>query len=71
MIDLKPVDISDSNQMDVLYSGSIQRALLYKLVELDADGGFRPKEPVTRADAATAVYQALEYLKAHPAPQLQ
>lgn len=71
MIDLKPVDISDSSQMDVLYSGSIQRALLYKLAELDADGGFRPKEPVTRADAAIVVCQALEYLKAHPSPQVQ
>jgi hypothetical protein len=71
MIDLKPVDISDNDRMDVLYSGTVQRALLYKLVELDADGGFRPKEAVTRADAAAAVYQALEYLKAHPTPQVQ
>ena len=71
MINLKLVDISDGGQLDVLYSGSIQRALLYKLTELDADGGFRPKEAVTRADAAVQVYQALEYLKAHPASQAQ
>jgi hypothetical protein len=71
MIDLTPADISDSDQMEVLYSGSIQRALLYKLVELDADGGFRPKEAVTRGDAAVQVYQALEYLKAHTAPKTQ
>jgi hypothetical protein len=69
MIDLKPMDISDNDQIDVLYSGTIQRALLYKLVQLDADGGIRPKEAVTRADAAAAVYQALEYLKAHTAKQ--
>lgn len=71
MIDLKPVDISDSSQMDVLYSGSIQRALLYKLAELDADGGFRPKEAVTRADAAVQIYNSLEYLQAHPAAKAQ
>jgi hypothetical protein len=63
MINLKPVDIKDESQMNVLYSGAIQRALLYKLVQLDADGGFRPKEPITREDAAAQVYNALEYLK--------
>jgi hypothetical protein len=71
LIKLIPADISDSAKINILYSGAIQRALVYKLVQLDADGGFRPKEPVTRADAATAVYQALEYLKAHPVPQVQ
>lgn len=71
LINLIPADICDSDQMNILYSGSIQRALVYKLVELDADGGFRPKDAVSRADAAVQVYQALEYLKAHPAPQAQ
>ena len=63
MIDLKPVDIKDESQMNVIYSGTIQRALLYKLVQQDADGGFRPKETITREDAAVQVYNALEYLK--------
>lgn len=71
LINLIPADISDDAQMNILYSGAIQRALVYKLTQLDADGGFRPKEAVTRADAAAQVYQALEYLKAHPAPQVQ
>lgn len=68
MIKLVPSDIADHDQLDVLYSGTIQRALVYQLVQLDSVGNFRPKEPITRGDAAVEVYNALEYLKAHPAP---
>jgi hypothetical protein len=71
LINLIPTDISDSAKMNILYSGAIQRALVYKLVQLDADGGFRPTEAITRADAAVQIYNALEYLKTHPAPQVQ
>lgn len=71
MIKLIPVDIADNDQLEGLYSGAIQRALLYKLVQLDTNGSFRPKEPITRGDAAVQVYNALEYLKANPAPTVQ
>ncbi|HVI40312.1 MAG TPA: S-layer homology domain-containing protein, partial [Anaerovoracaceae bacterium] len=68
MINLVPADVADGDQLDAVYSGSIQRALLYKLVQLDADGCFRPQDNMTRGDAAVQVFNALEYLKAHPAP---
>lgn len=71
MIKLIPVDIADNDQLEGLYSGAIQRALVYKLVQLDANGGFRPKESITRDDAAVQVYNALEYLKAHRLPMVQ
>ena len=71
MINLVPADIADNGQLNVLYSGAIQRALVYKLVQLDTNGSFRPKESITRSDAAVQVYNALEYLKAHPTPTLQ
>ncbi|HYE69108.1 MAG TPA: S-layer homology domain-containing protein [Anaerovoracaceae bacterium] len=71
MINLVPVGITDDDQLNVLYSGVIQRALVYKLVQLDTNGSFRPKESITRSDAAVQVYNALEYLKAHPAPTVQ
>lgn len=71
MINLVPTDIADNDQLDVLYSGAIQRALVYKLVELDTNGSFRPKESIARGDAAVQAYNALEYLKAHPTPILQ
>lgn len=71
MINLVPVTISDEAQINVSYSGAIQRALLYKVTELDAAGGFDPKGIITRSEAAVEVYNALEYLKAHPAPIIE
>lgn len=68
MIKLAPVEIMDQSQMTVSYSGAIQRALSYGIVKLDAAGNFNPKGEVSRAEAAEQIYNALEYLKAHPAP---
>lgn len=70
MINLVPVDIADHDQLNVLYSGSIQRALHYNLVQLAADGSFYPAKHITREEAAVQIYNALEYLKAHPAPAI-
>lgn len=67
-VKLLPVDIADESKMNVVYSGSIRRALLYQLVQTDADRNFRPKAPITRSEAAVQVYNALEYLKTHAAP---
>ena len=55
------IDIADENQIAVLYSGAIQRALLYGIVKLDTDNRFNPKEEISRAEAALQVYLALEY----------
>ncbi|NHN35264.1 S-layer homology domain-containing protein [Paenibacillus agricola] len=62
------VDISDMDQMNVEYSGSIQRAINYGVIKLSADGKMNPKAEITRADAAEEIYNAIEYLKAHQAP---
>lgn len=67
-VKLLPVDIADESKMNVVYSGSIRRALLYQVAQLDADRNFRPKAPITRSEAAVQVYNALEYLKTHAAP---
>jgi len=58
-----PIDVADENQITVLYSGAIQRALLYGLVKLDTDNRFNPKEEISRAEAAAQVYLALEYIR--------
>jgi len=62
-VKLMGIDIVDDNQITVLYSGSIQRALSYGLVKLDADNRFNPKEEISRAEAALQVYLALEYIR--------
>lgn len=61
------VEFKDQNQVKVDYSGSIQRALNYGVVELDKNGEFHPKKEITRAEAAIEISNALNYLKAHPA----
>jgi hypothetical protein len=71
MIKLNPVAIADEDQLTVDYSGAIQRALVYGVTKLDQDGKFNPKTEISRAEAAEQIYNALEYIKAHPAPQVQ
>jgi len=71
MINIVPVDIADDSQLDPSYQGSVQRSLKYKINTLDANGKFNPKSELTRAEAAVMLYNALEYLKAHPAPAQQ
>lgn len=61
-------NFKDQDQVKVEYSGSIQRALNYGVVELDREGNFHPKKEITRAEAAIEISNALQYLKAHPAP---
>ncbi|MBB3128437.1 hypothetical protein FHS19_003091 [Paenibacillus rhizosphaerae] len=67
---LKPVvvDFKDQDQVKTEYSGSIQRALKYGVVKLDANENFNPKRVITRAEAAVEISNMLTYLKAHPAP---
>jgi hypothetical protein len=66
MIKMVPAKITDESKLDPSYQGSIQRSLIYNITALDASGNFNPKTQITRAEAAIMVYNALEYLKAHP-----
>lgn len=68
MIKIIPVEIADEDQITVDYQGAIQRALVYNVIKLDGEGKLNPKGKITRAEAAEQIYNALEYLKAHPAP---
>lgn len=69
MINLVPAEIADEDQLTIVYSGAIQRALHYGVVQLDAKGNFSPKSKMTRTEAAEEIYNALAYIKAHPAPK--
>ncbi|WP_202710348.1 S-layer homology domain-containing protein [Sporosalibacterium faouarense] len=71
MINIVPIEITDEDQMAIEYSGAIQRAIIYGVVELDSDGKFDPKTEISREEAAVQIYNALEYLKAHPAPVIE
>lgn len=70
-IKLVPAQINDNKDLTIDYEGSIQRALAYNVVKLDEQGNFHPKAEISRAEAAVQIYNALEYIKAHPAPSPQ
>lgn len=61
------MNLCSSNQLTVSYDGAIQRALVYGIVQLGAEGKFNPKEKITRAEATEQIFDALEYIEAHPA----
>lgn len=67
MIKIAPVDIADNSEFTAGYDGSIQRALVLGITSLDSEGKFHPAQDVTRAEAAEMIYNALEYIAAHPA----
>ncbi|WP_025847535.1 S-layer homology domain-containing protein [Brevibacillus agri] len=68
MINLAPVAIKDGDALTPSYQGAIQRALHFGIVKLDAEGNLHPKAVITRKEAAELIYNAIEYLQAHPAP---
>jgi hypothetical protein len=68
MIKIMPVDIADNADFTNGYDGSIQRALALGIARLDSSGKFHPAADITRAEAAEMVYNAMEYIAAHPAP---
>ncbi|SDE62344.1 S-layer homology domain-containing protein [Paenibacillus sp. UNCCL117] len=65
------IQIQDEDQLTPELQGTIQRALLYKIVELDQAGRFHPKSELTRGEAAVWVHNAVRVLETHvskPAP---
>ncbi|SFD85034.1 S-layer homology domain-containing protein [Paenibacillus catalpae] len=71
MIKLMPMEFNDQDELSVSYEGSVQRALVLKIAELDQDGNFNPTDEITRADAAVLIYNALAYIDAAPAPSAE
>lgn len=63
MLKLTPIEIKDNDNIDILNQGAIQTALALKIVELDSEGNFHPKESVKLADAAAIVNRVQEILK--------
>lgn len=61
MIKLVPVEIKDADSITPEYSGLLQRALHYGIVELDKDGKLDPEKALTRAEAAEILLHTIEY----------
>ena len=60
--------LEDEKQVSEGYMGAIQHAIIGGIAELDKDGKFRPQEPVTRAEAAVMVRNAVQFVQEHQAP---
>ncbi|WP_151734679.1 S-layer homology domain-containing protein [Paenibacillus tengchongensis] len=67
LINIVPADISDEEDINPSYQGTIQRSLKYGINTLDKNGNFNPKSELTRAEAAVMLYNALDYLNAKAA----
>ncbi|MWV42545.1 hypothetical protein GRF59_02795 [Paenibacillus sp. HJL G12] len=63
MLNLVLKEIKDNDQIDIQYQGAIQTALALKIVELDPEGYFHPKNGVTLADATAMVDHVQEFDK--------
>ncbi|WP_169085898.1 S-layer homology domain-containing protein [Paenibacillus sp. PL91] len=59
------IPIQDEQEITIAYQGTIQRALLYKIVSLDEEGNFDPSHTLTRAEAAATLYDAVSFIEAH------
>lgn len=62
------VHVADEADVTPDYRHSLQLLLNAKIVELEKDGKFRPKDAITRREAAVLVYNTLEFMKAHEEP---
>jgi len=59
------INIEDEKDIDPNFQGTIQRALLYKVTELDEQGNFHPKQIVTREEAAAILFNAVSFVEEH------
>ncbi|WP_246070526.1 S-layer homology domain-containing protein [Paenibacillus kobensis] len=65
------INIADEADLTTEYQGTVQRALLYKLTALDAEGNFKPQAVVTREEASVMVYNAVQFVEAHQEPVVE
>ncbi|MDP4098370.1 S-layer homology domain-containing protein [Paenibacillus sp. P96] len=63
MIKIIPQKITDEADINPSYQGSIQRSLVWGINTLNGEGGFDPKQSITRADAAVMTYNAVSFLQ--------
>jgi len=57
------VMMSDEDQVNPDYMISIQRLLIGKIAKLNDDSEFRPKQAITRSEAAGMLHRAMQFVK--------
>ncbi|RED41323.1 S-layer homology domain-containing protein [Paenibacillus sp. VMFN-D1] len=59
------IQIKDEASITPSYQGTIERALVYKVTALDPEGNIHPKDPISRAEAAAMIYEAVAFVESH------
>lgn len=60
--------VKDGDQISTELQGSVERLVYYKIVALDKDGKFNPKSALTRGEASTWIYNAINVIDQGQAP---
>ncbi|MDN4600326.1 S-layer homology domain-containing protein [Paenibacillus sp. F6_3S_P_1C] len=58
-------DIKDENKIGKDAKSAVQNLLNMDIIELDKDGNFRPDQSLTRMEAASMIFNALEFVDKH------
>lgn len=62
---MKYNDIKDENKIGKDAKSAVQNLLNMNIIELDKDGNFRPDQSLTRMEAASMIFNALEFVDKH------
>ena len=62
MIKIGVADIADREEMSVEFSGVLQRAIYYGIIELDDKNMLHPKTELSREEAAGIINRLVEYM---------
>ncbi|MFS0727699.1 S-layer homology domain-containing protein [Paenibacillus sp. 1P07SE] len=60
------IGMADEADVDPAYMGGVQRVLISKFAELDANQNFHPKAAITRSDAASWLLKAIKFVESTP-----
>jgi hypothetical protein len=60
--------LSDEDQLNPDYNHALQLLLNGRMTELDEEGNFRPKDAITRGEAAVILYNMIEHVERNTAP---
>ncbi len=59
---------ADADQLNPDYNHALQLLLNGRIAELDEEGNFRPKDAITRGEAAVMLYNMIDYMERYTAP---
>lgn len=62
------MEIADGDQIDEQYMAGIQNLLVSKIIELDKENKFHPKDPVKAGEARIMLHRALRFAEEYAAP---